>query len=147
MHKLVSECSSRWKVVGDKEAEGARRFFALCEIVCFFLSWLSVVFLVVQLLFASCGYREFFPSWLLSYLAPVLLSGAVGYLTNWIAIEMIFRPYEPKKWLPLWRQGLIPRNKPSIARKVGEKVGNELLSPEKIAAELSNHLMEWMQRS
>ena len=59
---------------------------------------------------------------------------------------MVFRPYEPKKWLVIWPQGLIPRNKPDIAKKVGDKVGNELLSPEKIASELSGHLMEWMHR-
>ncbi len=146
MHKLLSECSSRWKVVCEKDAEKAKRFFALCEIVCFSLSWLSVVFLAVQLICSSCGRKDVFPDWLSVYLSPLLLSGAVGYLTNWIAIEMVFRPYEPKKWLPFWRQGLIPRNKPSIAKKVGDKVGNELLSPEKIASELSGHLLEWMRR-
>ena len=146
VHKILSECSSRWKVVCDENAKGVERFFALCEIVCFSLSWLSVGFLVVQLVFASCGRKDVFPNWLSGYLSPLLLSGAVGYLTNWLAIEMLFRPYEPKRWLPLWRQGLIPRNKPNIAKKVGDKVGNELLSPEKIASELSGHLMEWMQR-
>ena len=143
---LVSECASRWKVVCNKDADRAKRLFAFCEIVCFPLSWLSLGLLLVQLLLTACGHKEFFPAWLLMYALPLLLSGAVGYLTNWIAIMMVFRPYGVKKWLFFWPQGLIPRNKPNIAKKVGDKVGTELLSPEKIASELSTHLMEWMKR-
>lgn len=143
---LVSECASRWKVVRNKGADRAKRLFAFCEIVCFPLSWLSLGLLLVQLLLTACGHKEFFPAWLLTYVLPLLLSGAVGYLTNWIAIMMVFRPYGIKKWLFFWPQGLIPRNKPNIAQKVGDKVGTELLSPERIASELSAHLMEWMKR-
>ena len=143
---LFSECASRWKIVRSKDVEGMKRFFAFCEIVCFPLSWLSLGLLLVQLLLSACDRKEVLPGWLLTYVLPLLLSGAVGYLTNWIAIMMVFRPYGVKKWLFFWPQGLIPRNKPNIAKKVGEKVGTELLSPEKIATELSGHLVEWMQR-
>ncbi len=143
---LLSECSSRLKVACNKNAGGSKRLFALCEIICFPLSWLALLLLLCQLVLTSCGCKEVFPGWLQTYVLPLLLSGAVGYLTNWIAIMMVFRPYVPKKWLFFWPQGLIPRNKPNIAKKVGEKVGNELLSPEKIASELSGHLMEWMHR-
>ncbi len=143
---LVSECASRWKVVRSNEADVWKRLFAFCEIICFPLSLLSLVILLVQLVLALLGCKEVLPGWVLTYVLPLLLSGAVGYLTNWIAIMMLFRPYEPKKWLFFWPQGLIPRNKQSIAKKVGNKVGTELLSPEKIASELSGHLMEWMKR-
>ena len=146
LNTLVSECLSRWNVVNNRKAGVTKRFFALCEIICFSLSWLSVGFLLFQILLSLFCCKCGLPRWLSAYLFPVLLSGAVGYLTNWIAIIMVFRPYEPKKWLVIWPQGLIPRNKPDIAKKVGDKVGNELLSPEKIASELSGHLMEWMHR-
>ena len=85
----------------NKEAEGTKRLFAFCEIVCFPLSWLSLLALLGQTVLALCGYKEFLPNWLLTYVLPLLLSGAIGYLTNWIAIMMLFRPYEPKKWLRL----------------------------------------------
>ena len=143
---LLSECASRWKMVRNKEAEGLKRLFAFCEIMCFPLSWLSLLALLGQLVLALFGFKNLLPGWLSTYLLPLLLSGAVGYLTNWIAIMMLFRPYKPKQWLFFWPQGLIPRNKPNIAKKVGYQVGTELLSPERIASELSSHLMEWIKR-
>lgn len=66
----------------------------------------------------------------------ILITGAVGYLTNWLAILMLFRPYEPKAWLPLWPQGIIPRSKGDIANSVGRQVAAELLTPKDISEEL-----------
>lgn len=79
-------------------------------------------------------------------ISPILLAGSVGYLTNWLAIMMLFRPFEPVKWLVVWPQGMVPRNKPQVARAVGEQVGNKLLSPEKIAGEFSERIIGYMSR-
>ena len=76
---LVSECASRWKVVRSKEAEGLKRLFAFCEIVCFPLSWLALLILLVQLMLALLGCKEVLPDWFLMNVLPLLLSGAVGY--------------------------------------------------------------------
>lgn len=82
------------------------------------------------------------PVWLNPLLA-ILVSAAVGYLTNYVAIKMLFEPYERtwKHWLPWvtlgwWQQGLVPRNKARIGREVGEQVESRLLNPQTIANEL-----------
>ncbi|MFD3158488.1 DUF445 family protein [Haloimpatiens sp. FM7330] len=60
------------------------------------------------------------------------VSGAIiGYITNWLAIKMLFRPYNEKKIggikIP-FTPGLIPKEKSRIAKSVGEAVGNHLLT-------------------
>ena len=72
-------------------------------------------------------------AWAEQVLLPILGAASVGYMTNWLAITMLFRPYEPKKWLFLWPQGLLPRNRAEIARKVGEECANGILAPDKIS--------------
>lgn len=72
---------------------------------------------------------------MIDYLIPPILGALIGYSTNWLAIKMIFRPFEPKyifgKRLP-FTPGLIPRNREEIARKVATTITSHLLSPEKL---------------
>ena len=52
-----------------------------------------------------------------------LIGGAIGYATNVVAIEMLFRPKKPRCLLPgrrLCIQGLIPARKSALARRLGE---------------------------
>ncbi len=52
-----------------------------------------------------------------------LIGGAIGYATNVVAIEMLFRPKKPRCLLPgrrLCIQGLIPARKNALARRLGE---------------------------
>ncbi len=62
-----------------------------------------------------------------------LIGGVIGYLTNTIAVKMIFRPLNPVK-LPfnIQIQGLIPKRRVDIARSIGEIVDKELVSIETI---------------
>lgn len=60
------------------------------------------------------------------------LAGAViGYFTNWLAIRMLFRPYEEKKLgsfrLP-FTPGLIPKEKNKLASKLGNAVADHLIT-------------------
>lgn len=68
-------------------------------------------------------------------MAP-LLGGVIGYITNGIAIKMLFRPLKPVyvfgKQLP-FTPGLIPKEKTRIARSVGNVISKELLSEEVFA--------------
>lgn len=67
---------------------------------------------------------------LVQYIAIPLISALIGWLTNVIAIRLLFRPVEPIK-LPLLNyelQGLIPRRQAEIAKKIGEVIENDLLS-------------------
>ncbi len=61
----------------------------------------------------------------------VLMAGNVGYFTNFLAIKMLF---QPKQGRVLGWSGLVPRNKPEIARSLAESVQTQLLSPDIILA-------------
>ena len=56
-----------------------------------------------------------------------LVAGVVGYVTNKIAIKMLFRPYKPK-WYTLGWQGIVPKTRPKLANKISEIVGQKLLA-------------------
>lgn len=77
----------------------------------------------------------------MKYLVPVIVGAIIGYITNWLAIKMLFRPYYEKEFLGVhvpFTPGLIPKEKARIARSVGETVGSYLLSPEIIMESISN---------
>ncbi len=74
---------------------------------------------------------------------PVLLAGAVGYITNWIALWFLFRPYEPHLG-GLW-YGIIPRQKNKMAVSMGMMVGKKLLNPDAIVAELESEVMAFVK--
>lgn len=71
-------------------------------------------------------YQQYLP-----YLIPPLLGAVIGYVTNYIAIRMLFRPLKPWKLfglrLPL-TPGIIPSKRGELARKMGEMVGDHLLT-------------------
>ncbi len=64
------------------------------------------------------------------FIAPAV-GAAIGYLTNYIAIKMLFHPHKAVyigKWkLPL-TPGLIPKEQGNIARSIGEVISKELLN-------------------
>lgn len=66
----------------------------------------------------------------------VLVSGAIGFLTNWLAIKMLFRPRERQSWLALWPQGLIPREQSRFARAIGKVAADRLMNPEAVTEAL-----------
>lgn len=64
-----------------------------------------------------------------------LVYGTTGYGTNWLALKMIFRPYEKKKiagiTLP-FTPGVITKNKSKFAQNMGRFVKDNLLQKESI---------------
>ena len=60
-----------------------------------------------------------------------LIGAGIGYITNWIAIKMLFRPLNPIKIgnvkLP-FTPGIIPKNKDRIAKSIADTVTNNLLT-------------------
>ncbi len=79
--------------------------------------------------------------WMVGGVLLVLLSGAVGYVTNFLAVQMLFKPRHPQDWLPMrwvWRQGLIPARQAILAGVVGEEVAARLLTPEAIVDEVTS---------
>ncbi|HEX7546314.1 MAG TPA: DUF445 family protein [Gemmatimonadaceae bacterium] len=62
----------------------------------------------------------------------VLLGSVSGGVTSWVAVVLIFRPYEQTFGL----HGAIPKNKARLARTIGKTVGERLLTPADIVEEL-----------
>ncbi|KAF1085084.1 hypothetical protein SPSYN_01220 [Sporotomaculum syntrophicum] len=83
-------------------------------------------------------------------MALSVLGGAViGYITNWVAIRMLFRPLQEKRlWgmrLP-FTPGVIPRGKGRLARAIGEAVGGMLLTEKKVVQHLLQPEVEEQMR-
>ncbi|MGE5380167.1 MAG: DUF445 domain-containing protein [Methylocystaceae bacterium] len=65
--------------------------------------------------------------WLKLLLIP-LISAVIGYVTNVVAVKMLFRPRQPRRIL-FWKiQGVLPQRQADLARTVGEVVERELFS-------------------
>ena len=61
-------------------------------------------------------------------LVMILISGAIGWITNWVAIKMLFRPHKEIN-LGLFKiQGLIPKRKAEIGTGIASIIQNELIS-------------------
>lgn len=63
-----------------------------------------------------------------------IIGGAIGYITNVVAIKLIFRPIVPVK-IPILNievLGLIPKRKKDIAKNIGEVIEEELISLDEI---------------
>ncbi len=65
-----------------------------------------------------------------------LIGAAIGWLTNRLAIQMLFRPRRPLRVLGLRLQGLIPRRQGELAVRVAEIVEQELFSQHLIRNEV-----------
>ncbi|HLR34767.1 MAG TPA: DUF445 family protein [Tissierellales bacterium] len=77
----------------------------------------------------------------MKFIIPITVGAVIGYITNWFAIKMLFRPHYEKKFLGIhvpFTPGLIPKEKGRIAKSVGDTVGAYLLSPEIIMKSISN---------
>ena len=74
-------------------------------------------------------------AWLLNPAPFVLILGglAVGFVTNWLALNVIFRPLEERRVLGVPIQGLFLRRQPEISHVWARKVAMELLTVEKVA--------------
>lgn len=78
----------------------------------------------------------------LPYIAPPIVGGFIGYLTNKVAIKMLFRPLRP--WhifgirVPM-TPGVIPSKRHQLADNMGEVVGDHLLTSEEIGNALTEN--------
>ena len=69
---------------------------------------------------------------------PIIGAG-IGYITNWIAVKMLFKPINPVKigkfTLP-FTPGIIPKNKERIAISIGDSISDNLLTEEALRSTL-----------
>lgn len=72
-----------------------------------------------------------------SWTLPV--AGAlVGYLTNWVAIKLLFEPAEPIELGPITVQGLFESRQPAVSDEFGDFMANRVLSSTKLLEELAS---------
>ena len=62
----------------------------------------------------------------------------IGYVTNWVALWMIFEPAEPKKIGPLKLHGLFLRRQPEVANVYAEIIAEDIVTAGNIGDELLN---------
>ena len=72
---------------------------------------------------------------LILILTPFITAG-IGWLTNWVAIQMLFHPRKPTRLL-FWNwQGLIPRRQKQLAAESAEIIEREILQQHMILHEI-----------
>ncbi len=73
----------------------------------------------------------------LKLLILALIGGFIGWITNLIAVKMLFRPMNPVN-LPLGikLQGLLPARKKDLGITIGKVIENKLLKPDEILGSL-----------
>lgn len=65
---------------------------------------------------------------ILTFITIPLISALIGWITNYIAVKMIFRPRREINILGIRIIGLIPKRKSLLADKIAQTVENELIS-------------------
>lgn len=136
-----SRFAQLWRIAW-RSPNKVTRVFAWGELICFPVSVLSLVALVITAGVTSSGLGV--PTWWTRYTLPLLCTASVGYLTNYLAVRMLFEPYSPRGWhwlrpltLGLWKQGLIPARKEELGETVGKEISERLLTPEMITEEVA----------
>jgi uncharacterized membrane protein YheB (UPF0754 family) len=73
------------------------------------------------------------------WLIPPLAGAVIGYLTNAVAIKMLFRPLREIRFLGVrlpFTPGILPRQRHKLAENIGSIVERQLLTPEIVIARL-----------
>jgi len=76
---------------------------------------------------------------ILRFFIMVLIGGLIGWITNKVAIKMLFRPVNPVKVLFFTFQGVFPKRKDQMAISLADTIENELLSKEVILDKILNN--------
>ncbi|MBQ0029990.1 MAG: DUF445 family protein [Paludibacteraceae bacterium] len=81
---------------------------------------------------------------ILPYAAPLIIGGVIGYITNKVAIKMLFRPLKPHYIfgfkLP-FTPGMIPKERARIAKEFGKSISINLMNKETIEKTLLSEEM------
>lgn len=72
---------------------------------------------------------------------PPIVGTVIGWLTNFVAIKLLFRPHKPINILGIRIQGLIPKRRKDIAQGMARSIEKQLLSSKDLAAALDN--VDW----
>jgi uncharacterized membrane protein YheB (UPF0754 family) len=73
-----------------------------------------------------------FPHWWVLPIGGVI----IGYVTNWVALWMIFEPVDPHRLGPLKLHGLFIRRQPEVSEVYGEIIADDIVTLRNIGEEL-----------
>src|SRR6056297_3098392 len=76
-----------------------------------------------------------------TWILPPILGAIIGYITNDIAIKMLFRPLKAKYIGPIklpFTPGIIPRQRDKLAESIGLMVSRELITEDAIRRQISS---------
>lgn len=76
-------------------------------------------------------------NWWLVIIIPVT-SAFTGYITNRLAVKMLFRPRKPVRVFGITIQGIFPARQPQFAQQIGALVTSELVSFSEIEAKITS---------
>ncbi len=62
----------------------------------------------------------------------MLVGGLIGYITNKIAVKMLFRPIKPINLIIFKIQGVLPKRKDELSKSIARTVKDKLLNEEDI---------------
>ncbi|MGE4551398.1 MAG: DUF445 family protein [Opitutales bacterium] len=71
----------------------------------------------------------------LLYAMPVI-GALIGWLTNWVAVKMLFHPKKPLRLGIVTVQGDFPKRQQAFAEKLGSVVSNELFSVDEVTSKI-----------
>ena len=166
MFSLKSFFRKRCELIA--KSKGLTRAFAYGEMVCFPVS-LGVIAVVLAHalwtlavpLLARVGVGLVAPVPLPAWFTSVFVAAAIGYLTNYVAIQMLYYPVSPDDLsgdaddarrerealsksrilslvtLGFWKKGLIPQNKDKVARQMGRIAEERFVTAENLSYLLS----------
>lgn len=80
----------------------------------------------------------------LRMIIPLLVGAVIGYITNDIAIKMLFHPRRALyigKWRVPFTPGLIPKQKDRVARSIGNVISTQLLNSDVVLDTLTSDAM------
>ena len=85
----------------------------------------------------------------MSYIVALLLGGVIGYITNDIAIRMLFRPHKARYLFGIkipFTPGIIPKEKGRIASAIGGAISENLMNKDILEKNLlSDEMIAKMQ--
>ena len=88
-------------------------------------------------------FLEVFLNRLFEFFLMVGVGALIGWLTNYLAIKLLFRPYEEVNFVFFKLQGLIPKRRHEIAVNIADVIEKELISMKEIGEKLDTDSMEY----
>lgn len=74
----------------------------------------------------------------LQYITVPVIAALIGWITNYVAVKMLFHPRLPISIFGFSIQGVFPKRQQAFAQKLGELVSGQLLSTAEVTETLRN---------